>query len=174
MGLYYGNVWESQNFPFMSQLLYDGSSNSTNFVTYNLTQILTPEHTINSTAVEAAGVPHMTATYIAYLITTNMGITAALVHMLLWNYDVRQVSLTNSLSQLLVPLANNDWTGLGHQRWMVLPRASQPQESPRPVILAILGSSGVAGGLPETSPGRPGQRSSLQVRLSLLRLATRY
>ncbi|KAK4113429.1 OPT superfamily oligopeptide transporter [Canariomyces notabilis] len=87
MGLYYGNVWESQNFPFMSQLLYDGSSNSTNFVTYNLTQILTPEHTINSTAVEAAGVPHMTATYIAYLITTNMGITAALVHMLLWNYD---------------------------------------------------------------------------------------
>jgi hypothetical protein len=87
MGLYYGNIWESQNFPFLSQLLFDQTSNSTNWVEYNLTAILTPENEINSTAVAEAGVPYLTGTYIAYLITTNMGITAAIVHMLLWNYD---------------------------------------------------------------------------------------
>ncbi|KAE9366497.1 OPT superfamily oligopeptide transporter [Stipitochalara longipes BDJ] len=37
MGIYYGNIWESQNFPFLSQLLYDNSSNSTSFSPYNLT-----------------------------------------------------------------------------------------------------------------------------------------
>jgi OPT family oligopeptide transporter len=88
MALYYGNIWEAQNFPFLSQLLYDQSSNSTNFVEYNMTTVLTANHEINATAVEAQGIPYMTATYIGYLITTNMGITAALVHMFLWNYDV--------------------------------------------------------------------------------------
>lgn len=29
----------------------------------------------------------MTATYVAYLITTNMGMTSTLVYMLLWNWD---------------------------------------------------------------------------------------
>ena len=29
----------------------------------------------------------MTATYIGYLITTNMGTTANITHMFLWNFD---------------------------------------------------------------------------------------
>ncbi|KAH8884906.1 OPT superfamily oligopeptide transporter [Thozetella sp. PMI_491] len=87
MGLYYGNIWDSQNFPFLSQLLFDQTSNSTNFVTYNLTAILTPDNEIDVDAVQAVGIPYMTGTYIAYLITTNMGVTATLVHMLLWHYD---------------------------------------------------------------------------------------
>lgn len=72
----------------MSQLLFDPSSNFTNYVEYNLTTILNSDNTINDTAVVDAGIPYMTASYISYLITTNMGITAALVHMVLWNYDV--------------------------------------------------------------------------------------
>lgn len=90
IAVYYSNTWQSQNFPFMSQLLYDPSSNATNFAPYNLTAILTPDQTIDPDAVDAAGTPYLTGTYVAYLITTNMGITAALVHMLLWNYDVWQ------------------------------------------------------------------------------------
>ena len=35
MGLYYGNIWRAQDFPFLAQQLLDGSSNSTNYVTYN-------------------------------------------------------------------------------------------------------------------------------------------
>lgn len=87
MGIYYNNVWESQNFPFLSQLLFNPSSNSTNFVPYNTTAILAPNNEINSTAVAEQGIPYLTGTYVAYLITTNMGVTATLVHMILWNYD---------------------------------------------------------------------------------------
>ncbi|KAL1386863.1 OPT oligopeptide transporter protein-domain-containing protein [Phyllosticta capitalensis] len=87
MGLYYMNAWRAKDVPFMSQLLFDPSSNFTNYVEYNLTTILNSDNTINDTAVVDAGIPYMTASYISYLITTNMGITAALVHMVLWNYD---------------------------------------------------------------------------------------
>lgn len=87
MGLYYGNIWNSQNFPFMSQLLYQGNSTSTNFVTYDMSTILNPDKTINSTLVEEQGIPWLTGTYVSYLITSNMGLTATFVHMLLWNYN---------------------------------------------------------------------------------------
>ncbi|KAL6909302.1 OPT oligopeptide transporter domain-containing protein [Trichoderma evansii] len=91
MGIYYGNVWRASDFPFLSQLLYDGSSNSTNFVEYNLTTILNPDNTINDTLVANQGFPFLSGSYVIYLITTNLGITAAIVHMLLWNYaDVKE------------------------------------------------------------------------------------
>ncbi|KKP07022.1 hypothetical protein THAR02_00901 [Trichoderma harzianum] len=87
MGIYYGNVWQSADFPFLSQLLYDSSSNATNFVEYNLTAVLNHDNTINSTLVANQGFPNLSGTYVVYLLTTNLGITAAIVHMLLWNYD---------------------------------------------------------------------------------------
>ncbi|KAM0454484.1 hypothetical protein ACHAPV_008355 [Trichoderma viride] len=91
MGVYYGNVWRSSDFPFLSQLLYDGSSNSTNFVEYNLTAVLNSDNTINSTLVADQGFPFLSGSYVVYLITTNLGITAAIVHMLLWNYsDIKE------------------------------------------------------------------------------------
>jgi small-conductance mechanosensitive channel len=70
----------------MAQLLYDGSSNSTNYVPYNETSIMNPDFTVNSKAIDEAGLPYLTATYVNYLITSNAGLTATLVHMLLWNY----------------------------------------------------------------------------------------
>ena len=87
MGIYYGNLWESQNFPFLSQLLFDNSSNFTSYSPYNLSLILTPENEIDPAGVIENGIPYLTGTYVGYLITTNMGITAAFVHMFLWNYD---------------------------------------------------------------------------------------
>ncbi|KAJ4128826.1 hypothetical protein NW768_007345 [Fusarium equiseti] len=86
MALYYGNIWRAQDFPFMAQLLYDGKSTPTNYVEYNETAIMNPNFTVNDKAIDEAGLPHLTATYINYLITSNAGLTATLVHMLLWNY----------------------------------------------------------------------------------------
>ncbi|CAM1503347.1 Fc.00g081230.m01.CDS01 [Cosmosporella sp. VM-42] len=86
MALYYGNIWRSKDFPFMSQLLYDPSSNATNSIAYKETSIMNPDFTVNSTMVEEVGVPYLTATYMNYLITSNAGLTATFVHMLLWNY----------------------------------------------------------------------------------------
>lgn len=86
MGLYYSNIWRAKDFPFMSQLLYDGSSNTTSSNPYNETAIMNPDFTVNNKAVDEAGLPYLTATYVNYLITSNAGLTATLVHMLLWNY----------------------------------------------------------------------------------------
>ena len=36
---------------------------------------------------DAVGIPYLTGSYIVYLITSNMGLTATLTHMLLWNFD---------------------------------------------------------------------------------------
>lgn len=85
--MYYGNLWSSQSFPFLSQLLYNGSSNATNFVEYNQSLVLNSKFEIDEVALASQSLPYLTGTYIVYLITSNMGITAALVHMALWNYD---------------------------------------------------------------------------------------
>ncbi|KAI4843230.1 OPT superfamily oligopeptide transporter, partial [Aureobasidium sp. EXF-8845] len=87
MGLYYGNLWRAQDFPFLAQVLFTGESNGTSYVQYNQTLILNSKMEIDQTLLDAVGPPHLTATYIGYLITSNAGFTATFVHMLLWNYE---------------------------------------------------------------------------------------
>ena len=88
MSAYYGNLWRSKDFPFLSQFLFNGTvSNQTNYVTYNQSLILNDKFEIDHAALAREGIPYITGSYIMYLITSNMGLTAALVHMLLWNYD---------------------------------------------------------------------------------------
>ena len=86
--MYYSNTWRAQDFPFLSQELFNGSaSNSSVYVTYNQSLILNENFEIDHAAVDREGAPWLTATYIAYLITTNMGLTSTLAYMLLWNWD---------------------------------------------------------------------------------------
>lgn len=87
MGLYYSNTFNSQSFPFMAQQLFDGSSNSTNFVIYNQTNVLNSNFEVDQTKLAEVGLPWLTGSYLGYLITSNMGFTATFVHMLLWNFD---------------------------------------------------------------------------------------
>lgn len=87
MAVYYGNIWRAQDFPFLSQQLFNSDSNSTFFDTFNETTILNDDFTVNQEALEAGGIPYMASTYIVYLITSNMGFTANFVHMFLWNYQ---------------------------------------------------------------------------------------
>ncbi|CDS00270.1 hypothetical protein, partial [Sporisorium scitamineum] len=87
MGLYYGNIFRSQDFPFLSQELFSGASNGTNAFIYNQTAIMTPEFLIDEGALHAQGIPWLTGSYLGYLITSNLGLTACFTHMLLWNYD---------------------------------------------------------------------------------------
>ena len=87
LGVYYANIFNSQNFPFLSQLLFYGDSNSTYYHTYNQSAILNPDFTINETLLHEQGIPWLTGSYLCYLITSNMGLTATFTHMLLWNFD---------------------------------------------------------------------------------------
>lgn len=86
-GIFYGNVWGSRDFPFLSQMLFTAESNGTTYVTYNQSKILGPEHTVMPELVDQQGLPWFTGTWISYLLTTNLAITATFTHMLLWNYD---------------------------------------------------------------------------------------
>lgn len=87
-GLYYGNVWEAKSLPFLSQSLFNlTDANSTVYNIYNQSLILNDKFEIDNEALDAQGIPYLTATYIAYLITTNMGMTATIVYMFLWNRD---------------------------------------------------------------------------------------
>lgn len=117
MGLYYGNYWRAKDFPFMAQLLYDGASNTTTHIPYNETSIMNPDFTVNNDLVDQQGLPYLTATYINYLITSNAGLTATIVHMLLWNYA--EISLgwnwitLAKLKQLLRPESYKFWKQTG-------------------------------------------------------------
>ena len=87
MGIYYGNVWRSKDFPFLSQLLFYGDSNSTSANQYNQTLILGPDLRVDENALREQGLPWLSGSYLTRLITTNVGITATIVYMLLWNWN---------------------------------------------------------------------------------------
>lgn len=87
-GVYYGNMWHSRDMPFLSQELFNlTSSNRTYFSVYDQSLILTPQSTIDFDALSREGIPYLTGTYVAYLLTTNMGLTATIVYMMIWNFD---------------------------------------------------------------------------------------
>lgn len=80
-------MWDSQNFPFLSQSLFNATSTFTNYTIYDQSLILKSDFTIDESKLAVEGIPYLTGTYIAYLITSNAGLTATLVHMLLWNWN---------------------------------------------------------------------------------------
>ena len=87
-GVYYNNIWEAKSMPFLSQELFNlTASNTTYFSVYNQSLILNDKFEIDFDALEIQGVPYLTATYVAYILTTNMGLTATITYMLLWNWD---------------------------------------------------------------------------------------
>jgi hypothetical protein len=67
--------------------LFNASSTYTNYTIYDQTLILNEDFTIDEPKLALEGIPYLTGTYIAYLITSNAGLTATITHMLLWNWD---------------------------------------------------------------------------------------
>lgn len=88
VGLYYGNVWRALDFPFLSQQLFSQNSNSSHYVVYNQSAILNSKLELDENALQSQGLPFFTATNAAGLLTTNLGVSSTIVHMLLWNYDI--------------------------------------------------------------------------------------
>lgn len=77
MGLYYGNIWNAKDFPFVSQELFSTTSNSTNYVIYKQSQILDSKFHIDHDQLDQVILLSLTSAYIGYLITSNVGFTAA-------------------------------------------------------------------------------------------------
>ena len=87
LGVYYMNTWRARDFPFLSQSLFSGDSNGTHFDMYNQTALLDEKNVLNPAQIDLLGIPYFASTYLAYILTTNVAITATFTHMLLWNYD---------------------------------------------------------------------------------------
>jgi hypothetical protein len=92
VGVYYGNIWNAQKFPFLSQILYTDASNGTSFVKFNQTAILTDDLRVDPALLAQQGLPYFTATFAVYIIATNLSITSTFTHLLLWNYDDMKTS----------------------------------------------------------------------------------
>lgn len=87
IALYYGGVWRSFDFPFLSQQLFSPNSTSEAFKVYNQSRILSANHELDPAALQREGLPFFATTYAASLLTSNLGVTAAITHIALYNRD---------------------------------------------------------------------------------------
>ncbi|OKL57025.1 hypothetical protein UA08_07344 [Talaromyces atroroseus] len=110
VGVYYGNVWDAQNFPFLSQVLFAEGSNSTNYIQWNQTAVIGANNVVDPEALAAEGLPYFAATYVVNILASNMAITAGIVHICLyfWN-DIKDTVLALDPRRI--------WPKLNPRRW---------------------------------------------------------
>ncbi|KAG2134261.1 OPT oligopeptide transporter protein-domain-containing protein [Suillus cothurnatus] len=82
VAVYYNNIWEAQNFPFLSQLLF-----YENGTQYNQTLILNANYEVDPTLLAEQGMPYYSSTWVVNLLSSNMALAATFTHLLLWNWD---------------------------------------------------------------------------------------
>ncbi|SJL14148.1 related to peptide transporter [Armillaria ostoyae] len=78
---YAANTWNTQNFPFLTQLLF-----FENGTEYDQLSILNADFTLNEEKLQAVGLPWFAASQLLYKISRTMYIGAAITHFLLWHF----------------------------------------------------------------------------------------
>lgn len=110
MGVYYGNIWNSRNFPFLTQLLYTGESTAQKYVRFNQTEILNSKYEVDYTLLEEKGIPYFAGSFIVYLISTNVAITGTFTHLLLFHYnDIKSAWSFMTPSAIKSTFTNGNW-----------------------------------------------------------------
>ena len=56
MGVYYMNIWNAQDFPFLSQLLFSNTSNSTVYTEYNQSALLNTNNEVDPVQLDLLGI----------------------------------------------------------------------------------------------------------------------
>ncbi|KAF8135498.1 OPT oligopeptide transporter protein-domain-containing protein [Boletus edulis] len=82
VAVYYNNIWQAENFPFLSQLLF-----YQNGTLYNQTLILNSNFEVDPVLLAEQGLPWYASTWVVNLLATNMALGATFTHLLLWNFD---------------------------------------------------------------------------------------
>ncbi|KZO97758.1 OPT superfamily oligopeptide transporter [Calocera viscosa TUFC12733] len=80
-GVWFGNIWQAQSFPFLSQTLF--FENSTQ---YDQLAILNDNFEVDYDKLAEVGLPWYASTWVVQLLTTNLGMAATFTHLLLWNW----------------------------------------------------------------------------------------
>ncbi|KAG1756630.1 OPT oligopeptide transporter protein-domain-containing protein [Suillus paluster] len=105
VAVFYTNIWESQNFPFLAQLLF-----YENGTVYDQTLIMNSNYEVDPALVAEQGLPYYAGTWIINLLSTNLGLAATFTHLLLWNKDdLRAAWSWMNMDTLRSWRANFDW-----------------------------------------------------------------
>ncbi|KAJ7784362.1 OPT oligopeptide transporter protein-domain-containing protein [Mycena metata] len=78
---YYSNVFNGRNLPWMSTSLFSEDGE-----TYNQTAVITPDYTLNATAIATVGLPRYTTTYAISQMCYNLSLGAAVTYLFLWHW----------------------------------------------------------------------------------------
>jgi OPT family small oligopeptide transporter len=108
------NVWNTQNFPFLTQLLF-----YENGTQYDQLSILNDDFTLNAEKLAEQGLPWYAASQLLYKVSRTMYIGAAITHFFLWHWStVVDILWTNRHKECddphyqimkKYPLMNNWW-----------------------------------------------------------------
>ncbi|TFY74807.1 hypothetical protein EWM64_g9205 [Hericium alpestre] len=82
VAVYYNNIWDSKNFPFLSQVLFYQNGSQ-----YDQLLILNDQFEVDKTLLAEQGLPFYAGTWVVNLLGTNLGMGATFTHLLLWNFD---------------------------------------------------------------------------------------
>lgn len=82
LGAYYLHLWRAKNFPFMAQDLF-----LENGTVYDQTQILNEKNQVDMGRLQAYGLPWFSTSNALSILCMNAGVSAAVVHTLLWNWN---------------------------------------------------------------------------------------
>ncbi|KAG1772814.1 OPT oligopeptide transporter protein-domain-containing protein [Suillus occidentalis] len=105
VAVFYNNIWKSQNFPFLAQLLF-----YENGTIYNQTLIMNSNFEVDSALVAEQGLPFYAGSYVINLLSTNLALAATFSHLLLWNKDdLREAWAWMNMDTLRSWRANFDW-----------------------------------------------------------------
>ena len=83
-GAFYTNLWNAQNFPFLSQVLFSGASNSTNPIQWNQTSVIGANNIIDQAALAVEGLPWFATSYALNILVTDISVTASITHLCLY------------------------------------------------------------------------------------------
>jgi len=94
--LYYNNILDAQTFPAMSSGTYDINGSK-----YNISRILTPEFTLNQTAMDEYSRPHWSPSYVFYFFWGFAASTGAMLYSVLYYgkdmwFSIRQLIKGNA------------------------------------------------------------------------------
>lgn len=82
LSTYYLGLWSSKSFPFMAQDLFLANGS-----VYDQTQILNEHNQVDMAQLEAYGLPWFATSNALSILCMNAGVSAAIVHILLWNWN---------------------------------------------------------------------------------------
>ena len=109
-GVFYGNIWQSKELPFLSQVLFAAPANGANTAQWNQLAVIGPDNKIDPVKLEKVGLPLMAGTYVLNLITSNMMMTAGMVHLFLYNWvDIKGLFVAFAPSNLKRNLNPKAW-----------------------------------------------------------------